>query len=151
MENIPYKKILCESDRLSTFKNWPFKDGPCNPTSLAKAGFFYTGKRAKDDYVRCFVCFKELVGWNENDDPFDEHRKHSKDCEFVNIGQDQSKLSLNEYFQILNISLKRLIVSFEFHFRYLSNLLQLIIFRLCNILEPYFLLTNSIIKKTNFN
>lgn len=112
MEKLPYKKILCESDRILTFNhNWPFKEGSCSPENLAKAGFFYTGRKSTDDSVRCFVCFKELFGWSEDDDPFDEHRKHSENCEFVRIGQDQSNISLNDFLKILNHSLKNAIVS----------------------------------------
>ena len=115
MDLIPHKKILTELDRLSTFKSWPFAEGPCNPSNLAKAGFFYAGKKG-DDSVRCFVCFKELCNWNENDDPFTEHKIHSEHCEFVKIGQDQSKITLSDFLKLLNLSLKKVIVSWLFFF-----------------------------------
>lgn len=35
------------------------------------------------DSVRCFTCNKFLDGWEPNDDPLEEHKKHSKDCKFV--------------------------------------------------------------------
>ena len=44
---------------------------------MAEAGFFSCATEACPDLVKCFVCFKELEGWDATDDPWwvlcDEH------------------------------------------------------------------------------
>ena len=112
METIPFKKILCESDRLQTFKNWPFKNGPCTAEKLAKAGFFYAGRNGKaKHHVRCFVCFKKLDELNENLDPFEEHRKENQNCRFVQSGMNQSEIKVADFLQLLRVSVKGSLVS----------------------------------------
>lgn len=36
---------------------------------MADAGFYHCGNDKEPDYVQCFVCQKELDGWEPNDDP----------------------------------------------------------------------------------
>ena len=36
---------------------------------MAEAGFFHSSKDRDADIVRCFVCFKELEGWEPEDNP----------------------------------------------------------------------------------
>lgn len=47
---------------------------------LAKAGFFYYPTQTNPDNVACFLCLKNIDGWEEEDDPLAEHLKHSPDC-----------------------------------------------------------------------
>lgn len=47
---------------------------------LAKAGFFYQPAPSNPDNVVCFLCAKNLDGWRENDNPLQEHLKHSPTC-----------------------------------------------------------------------
>lgn len=56
---------------------WPHK----SPTvaDLAKAGFFYQPAAGKDN-VECFMCARQLDGWEADDDPLQEHLKHGSDC-----------------------------------------------------------------------
>ena len=49
---------------------------------MAAAGFYLV---STPDSVRCFVCLKELDGWEPEDDPIEEHRNHSKKCPFLKI------------------------------------------------------------------
>ncbi|KAH0628049.1 hypothetical protein JD844_008719 [Phrynosoma platyrhinos] len=65
-----------EDIRLDTFKTWP-EEAQVDATSLAKAGFFYTGKK---DIVQCFSCAGCLNDWKENDDPWEEHAKAFPHC-----------------------------------------------------------------------
>lgn len=37
---------------------------------MAKAGFFHIPSTVEPDLVRCFVCQKELDGWDPTDDPW---------------------------------------------------------------------------------
>ncbi|KAI9762589.1 MAG: hypothetical protein M1840_001215 [Geoglossum simile] len=57
---------------------WPHK-AP-SPDQLAQAGFYYRPSPENPDSVECFLCRKGLDGWEECDDPIEEHLKHSADC-----------------------------------------------------------------------
>ncbi|KAF5362388.1 hypothetical protein D9756_002189 [Leucocoprinus leucothites] len=51
------------------------------PETLAEAGFYFDPSYGDRDNVTCFVCGKELGGWEENDDPFEIHwNKCAKTC-----------------------------------------------------------------------
>ncbi|WWC68003.1 uncharacterized protein I206_101922 [Kwoniella pini CBS 10737] len=45
--------------------------------SLARAGFYHTPGTSEDswDNCKCFLCNVELGGWDEEDDPFEEHSR----------------------------------------------------------------------------
>lgn len=42
-------------------------------SQMARAGFYFVGDG--EDNVRCFMCLKELDGWEETDDAMAEHKK----------------------------------------------------------------------------
>ncbi|NXX21867.1 BIRC1 protein, partial [Podargus strigoides] len=77
-----------EDTRLQSFDGWPFYARGIKPNSLARAGFFFTGKK---DTVQCFSCGGCLGNWEDGDDPWREHAKWFPECEFV-----QSKKSSEE-------------------------------------------------------
>ncbi|NWX76124.1 BIRC1 protein, partial [Alca torda] len=77
-----------EDARLQTFDGWPFYASGTKPDLLARAGFFFTGKK---DTVRCFACGGCLGNWEDGDDPWREHAKWFPECEFL-----QSKKSSEE-------------------------------------------------------
>ncbi|KAL8877505.1 MAG: hypothetical protein Q9192_008654 [Flavoplaca navasiana] len=49
---------------------------------MAAAGFYHK-PAASTDYVTCFHCDLQLDGWSDDDKPFLEHAKRSKDCSWV--------------------------------------------------------------------
>ncbi|KAF1992065.1 hypothetical protein K402DRAFT_450191 [Aulographum hederae CBS 113979] len=56
------------------------------PEELAKAGFFFKPGTRSPDNVQCFVCKRQLDGWEAGDDPALEHLSHGPDCGWaVNI------------------------------------------------------------------
>lgn len=55
---------------------WPHKSP--SPHDLAVAGFFKTSM-GKDN-CQCFMCDRQLDGWEEDDDALAEHLKHGADC-----------------------------------------------------------------------
>ncbi|CAK7220124.1 hypothetical protein SCUCBS95973_004052 [Sporothrix curviconia] len=57
---------------------WPHKSPA--PIDLARAGFYFNPQPSNPDNVRCFLCHKDLDGWEEEDDPLQEHLKHSGSC-----------------------------------------------------------------------
>jgi len=61
---------------------WPHPSSfIANPLSLAEAGFYFDPSYDERDNVTCFICGKELAGWEEYDDPFEIHwKKCAKAC-----------------------------------------------------------------------
>lgn len=49
------------------------------PRALAEAGFYHTPGSSSPsfDNCTCFLCNLELGGWDEDDDPFEEHAKRA--------------------------------------------------------------------------
>lgn len=71
--------------RLKSFDKpqWP-RNCPKSPHDLASSGFFYCGPfMGQQDSVKCFYCDTGLCMWEPEDDPWEEHRRVSPDCEFV--------------------------------------------------------------------
>lgn len=56
---------------------WPHKSP--SPQDLARVGFYYKPTASKDS-CKCFMCDRQLDGWEEDDDPLHEHLKHGSDC-----------------------------------------------------------------------
>lgn len=71
--------LSSEQNRLDTFTNWPPSTGVA-PIQLARAGFFYTGKK---DSCRCFYCDGGLKNWEPKDEPFMEHARWFPTCEWI--------------------------------------------------------------------
>ncbi|XP_025081469.1 baculoviral IAP repeat-containing protein 5-like [Pomacea canaliculata] len=90
--------------RLKTFKNWPFEDGSCCAEKLADAGFYHIATDQSPDATRCFACYKELDGWEPNDDPWHEHKKHSPSCAFLKMGMAVEEMTVQE---LMKLEIKR--------------------------------------------
>ncbi|OAL36421.1 hypothetical protein AYO20_04317 [Fonsecaea nubica] len=83
--DIPMEYATYES-RLATFEppskrsklGWPHKTP--TPEELARAGFYYKPSSASNDNTICYLCERQLDGWEPDDDPIGEHLKHSSDC-----------------------------------------------------------------------
>ena len=60
---------------------WPHK----SPTAdaIATAGFYYTPHKIGEDNVKCFMCDAKLDGWEKDDDPVQEHLRHSPECGYA--------------------------------------------------------------------
>ncbi|KAM9127415.1 E3 ubiquitin-protein ligase XIAP isoform 1-T1 [Pangshura tecta] len=68
-----------EYSRLRTFANFP-NCCPISASTLARAGFFYTGE---GDKVKCFSCHATFEGWEHGDSAVGRHRKISPKCKFI--------------------------------------------------------------------
>ncbi|XP_053403177.1 uncharacterized protein LOC123554121 [Mercenaria mercenaria] len=95
-----YPKYASKTVRVTSFNDCG--DIVIPPDSLADSGFFYAGF---GDCVRCFQCGVGLRHWSEEDDPWIEHSRWSKDCalvrqvrgqEFVNLVQVAVEYSQNQ-------------------------------------------------------
>lgn len=80
---------------------------------MAEAGFYWCGTMQENDAAACFLCGKELDGWESSDNPWSEHKKHSPQCAFVKLGRVEDDLTVSFcnqkfyfQFQINNSSLR---------------------------------------------
>ncbi|XP_052767086.1 baculoviral IAP repeat-containing protein 5-like [Mya arenaria] len=96
-----YKMYFAEN-RLKTFtSDWPFdEDSACNPTSLSDAGFYHIPSSEAPDACRCFCCYKELDGWEPEDDPREEHKKHSGSCTFLSLKKPVEQLTVQAFLKL---------------------------------------------------
>lgn len=68
------KRVKHTSKSSHVSLKWPHPPSfKATPESLAEAGFFYDPSFGDHDNVSCYVCEKQLGGWEEMDDPFDIH------------------------------------------------------------------------------
>ncbi|XP_061477778.1 baculoviral IAP repeat-containing protein 5 [Rhineura floridana] len=96
--------------RLSTFSQWPFvSDCLCTPDRMAEAGFLHCPSENSPDVTQCFICFKELEGWEPDDDPLKEHRKHSPSCAFLALQKDVSDLTMQQFLRLAQERMRNLI------------------------------------------
>lgn len=79
-----------ETNRLSTFTNWP-ASAPVDPIRIAKAGFFYTGEGTE---VQCFSCGRKISQWNYGDQVMWRHRHMEPNCAFVQNPQLSGNIPL---------------------------------------------------------
>ncbi|KAJ1527985.1 hypothetical protein ONE63_007913 [Megalurothrips usitatus] len=110
-------------ERLKSFKHWPFKQGPCSPDKMAEAGFYAIGKKSEPDLAKCYVCFKELDGWERDDDPWLEHEKHAAQCPFVLLKKKPSELTAKEILTLeVERSKKFMVLQYDIKFKLLQDL-----------------------------
>ncbi|KAL4707503.1 hypothetical protein ACJJTC_000255 [Scirpophaga incertulas] len=97
------RQLYLLEERIKTFKNWPFDEkSRCNIRNMAEAGFYSVATSTEDvDATKCFLCGKELDGWESFDDPWAEHRSHAAKCAFVQIGKNEDELSFSEFLSIV--------------------------------------------------
>ncbi|KAM8946424.1 baculoviral IAP repeat-containing protein 5 isoform 1-T1 [Pelodytes ibericus] len=87
--------------RVQTYSNWPFTEGcACTPERMAEAGFIHCPSGNSPDVAQCFFCLKELEGWEPEDDPMEEHRKHSSGCLFIGLKKNPEELTLSEFLKL---------------------------------------------------
>uniref|UniRef100_A0A915NMI0 Uncharacterized protein n=1 Tax=Meloidogyne floridensis TaxID=298350 RepID=A0A915NMI0_9BILA len=73
-----------ESARRLSFYRWPHKDFKYTSSSrMSEAGFYLQPSGDGDDKVMCFACSICLISWEQDDDPYQEHERHSPSCKFL--------------------------------------------------------------------
>ncbi|CAH3174183.1 unnamed protein product [Porites evermanni] len=90
-------------NRLATFKDWPFTEetgSSCTAEKMAEAGFFHSPNDRDADIARCFVCFKELEGWEPEDNPMEEHKSHSPKCEFLLLNKKEADWTVEDFLEL---------------------------------------------------
>ncbi|KAL0575581.1 hypothetical protein V5O48_006397 [Marasmius crinis-equi] len=103
---LPTSKAM-EKARLQTFtweNLWPhdnIDNHGANSKKMARAGFIYIPSSQGDDTASCAYCGVLLSGWEEEDDPMEEHRKRVMSSKttcpmFPDIGADSLKASTSK-------------------------------------------------------
>lgn len=67
---------------------------------MAEAGFYWCGTPQENDAAACFLCGKQLDGWEPTDNPWSEHKKHSPQCAFVKLGRAEDDLTVCTAFEL---------------------------------------------------
>ncbi|KAI0011326.1 hypothetical protein F4779DRAFT_574375 [Xylariaceae sp. FL0662B] len=57
---------------------WPHKQ--LDPVQFARAGFYFDPSPERPDNTVCFLCLKQVGGWEADDNPFEEHLRLSPHC-----------------------------------------------------------------------
>lgn len=72
------KRLKQNSSKRTVTVKWPHPSSfVATPHALAEAGFYYNPSPDDIDSVECFLCGKQLGGWEEEDDPY---RLHWEKC-----------------------------------------------------------------------
>ena len=131
------KRYMCsEATRRATFNQWPHMDYKwVLPDALAQAGFFHQPTHPGDDRTICFACDLCLVAWEQQDQPWSEHERHSPACQFVRgeitenvpLAVTASNQCAHKIFKIDDFSEKVTCTSEVSSERYLLSLIQLVI------------------------
>jgi hypothetical protein len=89
------------------------------PAALAEAGFYYDPSVDDVDNVTCFMCDKELSGWEKDDDPFQIHYEKckSKCCwALLRCGLPDDVDRHGRYEPLLDLELNQALTSYRFVF-----------------------------------
>lgn len=98
-QDMPQSTRLWTLDgRLATFRReaWPHGRAPgyaATPETLAQAGFFARPLLGSADNVCCYLCEKNLDGWEPADDAWAEHVRHSPACPLVTLDTEASRVA----------------------------------------------------------
>ncbi|KAK0391313.1 hypothetical protein NLU13_0814 [Sarocladium strictum] len=84
------KRASTTGGRAAKPLNWPHKR--IAPASLASAGFFFSPTPDHPDNVICFLCHKGLDGWEEGDDPLQEHLNHTSGCGWATVAAIEAEI-----------------------------------------------------------
>jgi hypothetical protein len=84
---IKHPSFITYKARLASFKDWPKFMTP-GAKDLAKAGLIYGGH---SDRVHCFWCGIILRDWESKDGAWQEHKRWSPRCAFVNMCLPQNE------------------------------------------------------------
>lgn len=85
-----------EAARRLSYWKWPHMDfKQAYPTQMAEAGFYHNPLKEGDDRVLCFACNVCLISWEPEDDPYQEHERHSANCKFLTLPMTSTNIPLS--------------------------------------------------------
>ncbi|KAI1081777.1 hypothetical protein F5B20DRAFT_57331 [Whalleya microplaca] len=65
------------------------------PLQFARAGFYFDPSPQQPDNTVCFLCLRQVGGWEEDDNPFEEHLRLSPHCGWAIVAAIE--LGLGDY------------------------------------------------------
>ncbi|OKL56120.1 hypothetical protein UA08_08699 [Talaromyces atroroseus] len=81
----PTSMAIVEARRTTFAIGWPH-DGKsgwvCQSDKMVEAGWYFCPNEESPDLASCPYCKLSLDGWEETDNPFEEHYRRSSDCSF---------------------------------------------------------------------
>ena len=97
-----HTNFVTAASRLNTYPSDWCQLCPISASSLAEAGFFYSGPVKSDhlepsilhDVVTCFHCDRKVFNWSVSDDPWQEHYRLNKGCYFIELNYNPSRKSV---------------------------------------------------------
>ncbi|KAH8699112.1 hypothetical protein BGW36DRAFT_358620 [Talaromyces proteolyticus] len=81
----PTSDAITDARRATFSIGWPHEGKRgwlCQSTKMAEAGWYFCPNDESPDLASCPYCKLSLDGWEETDDPFEEHHRRSSDCSF---------------------------------------------------------------------
>ncbi|KAL8807889.1 MAG: hypothetical protein Q9200_004489 [Gallowayella weberi] len=69
---------------------WPHESP--TPAQLAKAGFYYNPETSEPDNTTCYLCRTNLSGWEEDDNPIQEHLSLSPGCGWAAVARIEQNI-----------------------------------------------------------
>ncbi|KAK5625352.1 hypothetical protein RRF57_001068 [Xylaria bambusicola] len=69
---------------------WPHRN--LDPETFARAGFYFAPTPHFPDNTICFLCCKNVDGWEEDDNPFEEHLRLSPHCGWAIVAGIETSL-----------------------------------------------------------
>ncbi|XP_063076356.1 baculoviral IAP repeat-containing protein 5b [Engraulis encrasicolus] len=96
-----FEAMFSYEKRLQSFEDWPFReDCLCTPEQMAKMGFVHCPSENSPDTACCFICLKELEGWEPQDDPRQEHSKRTPNCPVLLLEKKWDELTVGDYLNL---------------------------------------------------
>jgi len=88
MDYLVQQSMLVYENRLATFAGWPYTEKEnmtCTAEKLASSGFYRPSPESEPELACCFMCLKDLEGWEPDDIPDEEHKSHSPACPYIQL------------------------------------------------------------------
>lgn len=78
---------ILENRAISFKAGWPLSltEYKVTPDTLTAAGWFFNADKKHLDACQCYLCEKQLDGWEPNDQAFPEHVSHSGKCPLTRL------------------------------------------------------------------
>ncbi|XP_076076501.1 putative inhibitor of apoptosis isoform X5 [Mytilus galloprovincialis] len=77
---LKYQNYESLQSRKDSYFDWPTNRSSLHPYDLSECGLFFTHF---EDCVRCFHCGIGLRNWEEDDNPWVEHARWSRKCQYL--------------------------------------------------------------------
>ncbi|EED22299.1 chromosome segregation protein BIR1, putative [Talaromyces stipitatus ATCC 10500] len=94
----PTSSSIVEARRATFAIGWPHEGKRgwlCQSEKMVEAGWYFCPNEESPDLASCPYCKLSLDGWEESDDPFEEHHRRSSECSFFVFALPAAKTKKN--------------------------------------------------------